>query len=502
MDGGESGTRQFGRGGAGPGRLDTGVVLEPSPVYTSCPMKHRRSWLWLALAGLAFSGAGLLQGPLLEERERYHLTEAPPLENAPPLVAFTTVAFGGFRGILADLLWLRATRLQDEGRYFELVQLATWITRLEPRFTEAWAYHAWNMAYNISALFEEPADRWRWVRNGIHLLRDEGLAANPEHPRLCRELAWIFYHKIGAPMDTAQRYFQQAWALEMMALFDGRRPDPTLLGSDARRRLVEEYRLDPEAIRQVDAAYGPFDWRLPQAHAVYWAWRALPRAKGFEAEAIRGLIQSAQLDAFRHGRLIHDPEAGIFLAAPQLDLLPVARKFMDDVLAAHPDDVELQEAFRTSRAEIIQILFSNHRVTEAENMFRSLKERFPETLRGESLEDYLFNLQSLQLQDHTPGPWDILLDKLAYQAGLWRALGEEDPAAGTEALFQLFAERAGVSAPDSIRQRALDRLRADLPPSRARQRLEESRRDSNRSVSQAGSQRPIPMPTRAVRVTG
>ena len=57
--------------------------------------------------------------------QRQHLTPgaADALDNSPPLVAFTTVALGGFRGILADVLWLRAIRMQEEGNYFELVQL-------------------------------------------------------------------------------------------------------------------------------------------------------------------------------------------------------------------------------------------------------------------------------------------------------------------------------------------------------------------------------------------
>src|SRR6266853_1021609 len=108
-----------------------------------------------------------------------HQSRGEPLENSPPLVAFTTVALGGFRGIIADVLWLRATELQKDGKYFELVQLADWITKLEPRFAQVWAFHAWNMAYNVSVLFNDPPDRWRWVRQGIVLLRDEGLKYNP-----------------------------------------------------------------------------------------------------------------------------------------------------------------------------------------------------------------------------------------------------------------------------------------------------------------------------------
>ena len=72
------------------------------------------------------------------------------VRNAPPLVAFTSVALGSFRGLIADLLWLRSENLKQEKSYFEMVQLARWITDLQPNYSGGTAYLAWNLAYNIS----------------------------------------------------------------------------------------------------------------------------------------------------------------------------------------------------------------------------------------------------------------------------------------------------------------------------------------------------------------
>ena len=172
-------------------------------------MSALKSILIFLLGVLLIGAAGLRGNDLLSMRREHRLTQADPLENAPPMVAFTTVAFGGFRGLIADLLWLRAAGLQEEGNYFELVQLSDWITKLEPRFTAVWAYHAWNQAYNISVLFSEPADRWRWVSNGMKLLRDEGLKYNPGDARLLYELGWIFQHKMGTDTDQAHMYYKR-----------------------------------------------------------------------------------------------------------------------------------------------------------------------------------------------------------------------------------------------------------------------------------------------------
>src|SRR5215208_971650 len=134
--------------------------------------------LFVLIIALLF-GASRTQNYLNRQRETLGLTRTAVLENAPPVLMFTTVALGGFRGLIANALWIRANDLQDEDKFFEMAQLADWITKLEPHFVQVWLVQAWNMAYNISVKFRDPNDRWRWVQNGIELLRDQGLQYNP-----------------------------------------------------------------------------------------------------------------------------------------------------------------------------------------------------------------------------------------------------------------------------------------------------------------------------------
>ena len=37
------------------------------------------------------------------------------------------------------------------------------------------------------------------------------------------------------------------------------------------RLLRETYKMDPEFMKEVGERYGPLEWRLPEAHAIYWA---------------------------------------------------------------------------------------------------------------------------------------------------------------------------------------------------------------------------------------
>jgi hypothetical protein len=425
-------------------------------------------WLLLAVAGLL--GAARLNEPLRELRKAYHISQADPLENAPPLVAFTTVAFGGFRGIVADLLWLRATRLQEEGKVFELVQLADWITKLEPRFTAVWAFHAWNLAYNVSVLFDQPEDRWRWVSHGIRLLRNGGLVYNPGDARLLYELAWLFQHKLGGNMDKAHLYYKRAWAAEMMTLFDGPRPDYVAYAAPqdpvtvARaHRMSDEYKLDPALMQIVDAQYGPLDWRLPQAHAIYWAWRSRQLAKGFDVTMANRMLFQSLTAAFSQGRLFFDPYRNIFIPSPNPDLLPRVMQAFADALAESPDNESMLIARQNFMRDAVVLLYASHREADARSLYEEMNRLYPP---GDPISDFESFVHHVYIEDATElsnrdaaGAVENAIHKSLY----WQALGDEDRAAGYDQLARLIwtraaEERDDLPALDEIRDAARERL--------------------------------------------
>jgi len=172
----------------------------------------------MVLAVAALITAGMQLDYINSQRGQMKLISNEPLENAPPSLAFATVAMGAFRGLVVDILWLRADRLKEQGQFFDAKQLADWITTLQPRFAKVWQFQAWNMAYNISVCFPatQPQQRWRWVRNGYQLLRDQGIALNPGSAGLYADLGRIFQHKIGSESDEAHKYYklQLAEAME------------------------------------------------------------------------------------------------------------------------------------------------------------------------------------------------------------------------------------------------------------------------------------------------
>ncbi len=311
------------------------------------------------------SGIGYVETRLDEQVELHHLRFEGSVNSAPPLVAVTTLALGSFRGLIADVLWLRANALKDEGNYIETVQLANWITDLQPTYSGMTVYLAWDMAYNISVTCSQREDRWRWVQEGIRLIRDKAIYYNPEDPTLYKDLAWTFMHKMGQIMDDANQYYKNQWAVNMDRII-GRKPDwqamatvplgerafmkqypegspawiaaakagyptfatlldaysdqnglPPKLAEALKPELAAELsnalrtnwlyantKVEPSIVIEINEKYGSLDWRTMEAQAIYWAFYGLKKMPGGKNIDCERVISQALAMSFINGRIV------------------------------------------------------------------------------------------------------------------------------------------------------------------------------------------------------
>lgn len=253
--------------------------------------------------------------------------------DVPPALNFVMVGLGGFRGIVSEVLWFRVNRLQEEGRYLELVQLADWLTMLDPHAAEAWTYNAWNLAYNISVMMARDEDRLRWVHNGIALLRDEGLRFNPREAQLFRELAWLYQNKIGDVLDNAHLAYKLDLAQTMSPLV---RADGTVDATPENRPRFDALRLDPDRMLALERRFGPLDWRVAESHAIYWASQGLEFATGTERLMCRrGVYQPLILSVVR-GRFTGDLAGKRWQTGPNTALALATADFLAETCKEFP----------------------------------------------------------------------------------------------------------------------------------------------------------------------
>ncbi|MDB6130634.1 MAG: hypothetical protein JWM04_1741 [Verrucomicrobiales bacterium] len=436
--------------------------------------------LLIGLALLLLVGVSNVQKMLNVTREKVGITRIAPLENAPPLLAFTTVALGGFRGLIANVLWMRANDLQDQDKYFEMVQLADWITKLEPRIPMVWKYLAWNQAYNISVKFPDPAERWRWVNRGISLLRDDGIRYNPEATELYWEIAWIYQHKMGQDLDDAQVFYKQSWTKEMTEVLGYTRPnysellDPKTPEQIERvRKLKTVYKLDPAKMKALDDMYGPLEWRLPEAHAIYWATEGLRHhPKNDEIVTFNRVIYQSMDMAFKRGALIDDPVAGGFVLGPNLDMADRAWATYEGVLKGATNDPPFLPTIKTGQknflANVPYFMYLYNRNTEAKKWFDLLKKTYPELLSDPSItvEDYTADKVMTEAGESDRDKVVAILNGMLVKAYVNLAAGEDDRANNYQQIarrvWERFQKKIGPAGLKRVGLEPLEKLQADM----------------------------------------
>lgn len=402
--------------------------------------KFYKPLLGLVTVALLFCAA-LVQERLNLRRETMGLTRVDPLDNAPPVLAFTTVALGGFRGLIANMLWIRVADLQEQDKFFEMVQLSDWITKLQPYFATVWVHLAWNMSYNISVKFNDPKDRWLWVKRGIELLRDEGLRYNPREPLIYRELAWHFQHKMGANLDDANNYYKAVWIDEMSKVLGSGRPNYEELlhpkSEEARAKvqlLREKYKMDPKWMKEVDDRYGPLEWRLPETHAIYWAVVGIENTKNDtlkEQDMIslrRVIFQSMQL-AFHRGRLVFLTKGGKeFTTAPNLEIVERTNRTYEEMMASEPNMRQnIETAHKNFLKTAVYFLYSYNRLTQADEWFKFLRKKYPQAIPAkQNLDDFALSKVAEDVGETSHDRIQAILEGLIESSFMNLAVDEDD----------------------------------------------------------------------------
>jgi hypothetical protein len=404
---------------------------------------------------LMFSLSSVMQQKLIIARGQDHirLHSGIRLENTTPLMAVSTVALGGFRGLIADLLWLRASATQDEGLYFETAQLADWITKLEPSFTQVWAYHAWNMTYNISAIFSAEDSRERWVWNGIRLLRDEGLKYNPNDANLYRELGWMYQHKLGGIYDTSHNVYKRHYVRDVSQLFDqianleelSVLPQNDVLGT-----------MDTELMLRIQEQYNGLDWRLPESASIYFATRGL-LASGEQGNlSCQRMIYQNLRKLFFKGTLTVGDNEDLYFTPDLSKFKPTIDAYISAI--DQYDNETVPSAYRNFLAGALPIMTLHDKDAEARMAWNSAFKLLGPDKLDTSFERFLVNNTPESYSDIPPDELTAVMFTYYYKAAKDQLLGLPDRSVH----FENFGNRLWVDLTNNMDE--ADRQHYNIPP--------------------------------------
>jgi len=152
--------------------------------------------------------------------------------------------------------------------------------------------------------------------------------------------------------------------------------------------FTNEYKMDPAFVKSVDEQWGPFDWRLPEAHAIYWGQKALDEAaqnpgkvKADDKITIYRIIYQSIFQAFKHGRIVTNPFTKSYSLGPNLDLIPQVNKAYTNSYALETDPSQkdgILKAHRNFLRDAVYFLYEADRMSEAESWFKYLAEKYPD----------------------------------------------------------------------------------------------------------------------------
>lgn len=355
---------------------------------------------------------------------------------------WTKMLLGGFRGLVADVVFLKCVNLQDEKRYDDIPALAEWVVGLQPEYTESGRFWASNLAWNISIEHGDYALRWKWVQHGIRLLKDVAIPGSDD-PEYYLEMAMIYRMRIGEIIEPADAYFKTMlatdmqkvmgdWSMEALAqtpdsvyglneflgdnrfeeilsnsdisekmLFHTFKQTGKLSGLDVsefeaekielffrRRFLVESFGIDPSVASEVEGKYGKLDWRIADSLAVYWAYSGKNRAVKLGRPLYRfdRMISRALLRIFRNGNLLYVDDKSVIHTSPNFEVATALDKIYPDLIKNYKLSEKMsRESYERFLLQATSLFFVYGQEAEANRFFRKYQQNYQDASKGKNL---------------------------------------------------------------------------------------------------------------------
>ena len=195
-------------------------------------------------------------GKLPKMRVQYDLGES-TLGKVDPSSATMNLVLLGLRGIAANVLWMEHEELNKTKNWARMEDTVQSIVTLQPHFLQVWRYHGWNLAFNVSAQWDDVRDRFYWVKEGTKFSM-EGVSKNVRYAELPWDVGRLVGHKIGRSDEW--RFFRKYFLKDPdpQPSWDGKAADPDLNpeGNDNYRVAHTWYTLANEVEAEIHEEKG------------------------------------------------------------------------------------------------------------------------------------------------------------------------------------------------------------------------------------------------------
>jgi hypothetical protein len=242
--------------------------------------------------------------------------------------------------------------------------------------------------------------------------------------------------------------------------------------------LREKYKIDPVFAEKLNAQYGPLDWRLPEAHAIYWGALGLEKAKenpdkvkADDLITVRRNIYQSMIQAFYHGRFIANPFNKSYALGPDLGLIPKVNDAYETMMREDEKNRDhIASAHRNFLRSAVYFLYEENRVADAAKWFRYLGGNYPDKPiidsdpnsfpRNVTLDEYAVACVQGDIGDTSQERTTAAVQGLLARSYMELAIGQDDRYAG----FRLLAGKVYEHYQAEISRMKSNLQRIGLPP--------------------------------------
>jgi hypothetical protein len=202
--------------------------------------------------------------------------------------------------------------------------------------------------------------------------------------------------------------------------------------------------MDPVFMKDLNEKYGPLEWRLPEASAIYWAAYGLDQARREQQKikqddliTLRRVIYQSMQMSFQRGRLVADNADRQFKFAPNLEIIGKVNAAYEQAMDDDPKNRDhIETAHRNFLRDAVWFLYTYNRKGDAQAWFQYLGKHYPNKplLEGQTnsfprnltLDEYALAMIQEEVGDPDQRKITAILEGMEQTALEDLVVGEED----------------------------------------------------------------------------